>query len=578
MSVHHHHLERTRKRRKRRKGKEAEEEEEEEMKNAGSVSPPSSRASKRQRRVPTRFEDAVVSNATEAKMLAQALKNSEAIRKLEFVELPEAKVFYPTKEQFANPTRYIASIREEAEPFGCVKIVPPKGWNPPDARRFVMADPSHHPPFPSKLQCLHRLQEGKRYGDGPKFSSLREFEEHAQTFGAATAAKLRAREKDPEDKSVLEREYWRLVEMQTEPTEVVYPNDLDTLRWGSGFPKLPEKIDDLQSGALNLSEECRFEDEEYYRKTSWNPNNLPHHPGSLLRHLKGQYNGLNVPWLYVGMLFSTFAWHNEDNYLYSMSYLHYGAPKQWYCLAGSEAHIMESAMREVMPKRFQEEPDLFYALTTMVSPSVLRTRGAHVHKILQNPGEFVITFPQAYHGGFSYGYNCGEAVNFALPNWISHGCRCAERYRRYARASPISLERLIMKLVDDDPTQHTVESSKAVAEAISKLRDEQNTLRRSIFESGLNRAIRMPNNHDERDGDFDERRQCVICKHMCHIAGVVCECNSQNIVCLRHHQELCSCPPQRKCFLFWYTMQDLSAMAKKAQANVAALEAAEAKK
>ena len=35
-------------------------------------------------------------------------------------------------------------------------------------------------------------------------------------------------------------------------------------------------------------------------------------------------------------------------------------------------------------------------------------------RLQQLPGQFVVTFPKAYHGGFSYGFNCGEAVNFAV--------------------------------------------------------------------------------------------------------------------------------------------------------------------
>ena len=44
----------------------------------------------------------------------------------------------------------------------------------------------------------------------------------------------------------------------------------------------------------------------------------------------------------------------------------------------------------------------------------------------QNAGEFVVLNAGAYHCGFNQGFNCAEAVNFALPEWVPLG-RAATR-------------------------------------------------------------------------------------------------------------------------------------------------------
>lgn len=66
--------------------------------------------------------------------------------------LEEAPVFYPTEEEFQNALRYISAIREQAEPYGLCRIVPPPNWQPP----FALPEDWR---FQTKVQKVHHLQE-----------------------------------------------------------------------------------------------------------------------------------------------------------------------------------------------------------------------------------------------------------------------------------------------------------------------------------------------------------------------------------------------------------------------------------
>lgn len=62
------------------------------------------------------------------------------------------------------------------------------------------------------------------------------------------------------------------------------------------------------------------------------------------------------------IIFSFYKQHVEDHHLYSMNYMHFGAPKMWYGVPGKDAIKLEAAMRKHLPDLFAEQPDLLHKL------------------------------------------------------------------------------------------------------------------------------------------------------------------------------------------------------------------------
>lgn len=160
---------------------------------------------------------------------------------------------------------------------------------------------------------------------------------------------------------------------------------------------------------------------------------------------------------------------------------------------------------------------IIISLTALIITQVYRTN--------QCAGEFVVTFPRAYHSGFNQGYNFAEAVNFCTADWVHLrpleplntvneriikpcmkrqrgsrwpymyvmmtcvcfvvqlpvGRQCVAHYRRLQRYCVFSHEELVCKMAAD-PESLDVELAAAVVRELSDMIEEESRLRAAVQE------------------------------------------------------------------------------------------------
>ncbi|GAB4860532.1 hypothetical protein Ancab_035692 [Ancistrocladus abbreviatus] len=334
--------------------------------------------------------------------------------------LPQAPVYHPTIQEFQDPIAYIFKIEKEASQYGICKIVPPV---PPQSKKTVIsnlnrslaarsssASPKSQPTFTTRQQQIGFYPRKQRpiqksvWKSGEHYT-LQQFEAKAKSF-ERNFLKNRGGRKAL---SALEIEtlYWKA--NGDRPFSVEYANDMP----GSAFVPVRERkwrdTGEMASGVVTVGE------------TAWNMRGISRANGSLLKFMKDEIPGVTSPMVYIAMMFSWFAWHVEDHDLHSLNYLHMGAGKTWYGVPRDAAMAFEEVIR-VHGYREEINPLVTFAMlgekTTVMSPEVLISTGVPCCRLVQNAGEFVVTFPRAYHSGFSHGFNCGEASNIATPEWL----------------------------------------------------------------------------------------------------------------------------------------------------------------
>ncbi|KAG9335221.1 hypothetical protein JZ751_005576 [Albula glossodonta] len=312
---------------------------------------------------------------------------------------------------------------------------------------------------------------------------------------------------------LVEKEFWRLVSSIEEDVIVEYGADISSKDVGSGFP--------VRDGKRRLLSE-----EEEYANSGWNLNNMPVLEQSVLTHINADISGMKVPWLYVGMCFSSFCWHIEDHWSYSINFLHWGEPKTWYGVPAQAAEQLEAVMKKVAPELFDSQPDLLHQLVTIMNPNVLMEHGVPVYRTNQCAGEFVLPM----------------------------GRQCVAHYRRLHRYCVFSHEELLCKMAAD-PESLDVELAAAVFREMGEMTEEEIRLRQAVQQMGV-----LSSEQEVFELVPDDERQCQKCKTTCFLSALTCSCSPERLVCLHHVNDLCDCPLASKCLRYRYALDEFPSM------------------
>lgn len=295
------------------------------------------------------------------------------------------QVFRPSWDEFKNFPKYIEYIESQgAHKAGLAKIIPPPEWKPRkqgyDLDHLDITIPA---PICQVVAGKQGLYQQINIQKNPL--TVKQFAEMANTERYVTPKHF-----DFED---LERKYWKNITY----VAPIYGADI--------------------CGSIT-DKDCNI----------WNINRL----GTILDFVNEDYgisiDGVNTAYLYFGMWKTTFAWHTEDMDLYSINYLHFGAPKTWYAVPPEHGRKLEKLAKSSFPASYNTCSAFLRHKMTLISPHILKQHNIPFDKITQEENEIMITFPFGYHAGFNHGFNCAESTNFAMPRWIEYGKRAAQCY------------------------------------------------------------------------------------------------------------------------------------------------------
>jgi hypothetical protein len=243
---------------------------------------------------------------------------------------------------------------------------------------------------------------------------------------------------------------------------------------------------------------------------------------------------------------------------------------------------------------FELQPDVLFQLVTMIAPSVLQEKGVTVCRARQAPGEFIVTFPRAYHGGFNMGYNVAESCNFALTDWIPWGLMADRWYRELGRAQVFSYPALLVSLAQNcesveiamwllsdlerflgleqqgvhalmakGMTRQRMETTPAGILTNMLSANAENEAPNTMLDgkrlcAGRMKSSNMSMQDIRRQRESQGQDECCICLGSTFLFLVRCSCSDRRVVCVSHAHRMCTCPLTSKVLEARYSDTELS--------------------
>jgi hypothetical protein len=99
---------------------------------------------------------------------------------------------------------------------------------------------------------------------------------------------------------------------------------------------------------------------------------------SLFQIIKGKteaISGIVIPWAYMACKYSTFCWHTEDLFLYSLNYMHEGGCKIWYTVPYEDVDKVRALLLREYGDDLKKRPGLLDDVLINFSPVRLMKEG-----------------------------------------------------------------------------------------------------------------------------------------------------------------------------------------------------------
>ncbi|XP_044731636.1 protein Jumonji [Chrysoperla carnea] len=310
----------------------------------------------------------------------------------------------------------------------------------------------------------------------------------------------------------VEHEFWKHVNMRTNHL-CVHSGSIDSGGYGYGFV---------------CSKSSPF------ARHPWNLKVLTNNTGSILRSM-GPIMGVTVPTLHVGMVFSACCWYRDPHGLPWIEYLHTGASKVWYGIPGSLNTVFRQTVNKLIPNVCRKTPVWLPSDTAMIPPSLLVSNNVSLCRTVQEPGQYIVIFPNAFTSSLCTGYTVSESVFFAQTSWLENSESIFSELKESCEPSMFSLERLLLSMAVD--TRCTVDILKRILSGVQNIRDKESVGRDKLRQLGVTIHERLPQSQKKKKkADTDGEYLCEVCKSNLYVS-LVTEIQDDEVFCLQHAAE-----------------------------------------